>query len=45
MRKLRVVEARSCRGSGAFGRGVEPFVGFGLPLGCGVVLGAEVKGF
>ena len=37
MPKLRVVESRICRGSDGFGRGVEPFVGFGLPLGCGVV--------
>ncbi len=43
--KLRVVEARVCRGSGGFGRGVEPFVGFGLPLGCGVVLAMEMSGF
>ena len=45
MPKLRVVESRICKGNGSFGRGDEPFVGFGLPLGCGVVLGAEVGGF
>ena len=39
MPKLRVVEARICIGSGGFRRWVEWFVGFGLPLGCGVVLG------
>ena len=45
MAKLRVVESRICRVGGGFGRGVEPFVGLGLPLGCGAVLGAEVGGF
>ena len=29
----------------SFGRWVEPFGGFGLPVGCGVFLGWEVKGF
>ncbi len=45
MPKLRVVESSIFDGSGGFWRGVEPFVGFGLPLGCGVVLGLEGKGF
>ena len=44
MAKLRVVEARNFDGIAGFGRGVERFVGFGLPVGCGVVLGAEIKG-
>ena len=35
MPKLGVVESRICRGSGDFGGGVERFVGFGLPPGCG----------
>ena len=37
IRTLRVVESRIYRVGGGIGRGVEPFVGFGLALGCGVV--------
>ena len=44
MPKLPAVECRICNAGGGFGRGVESFVGFGLPVGCGVVLGAEIKG-
>ncbi len=44
MLKLRVGVSWICGGSGGFGRWVEPFVGFGLPLGCGVVLGRGVNG-
>ena len=45
MRKVRVVALRICDAWRGFGRGVEPFVGFGLPFGCGVVLGAEAGRF
>ncbi len=43
MPKLRVVESWICRGSGGFGRWVAPFVGFGLPLGCGGVFALWVQ--
>ena len=39
MPKLRVVEARICSGSGGFGGGVEPLVGFGLAFGVSGFLG------
>ncbi len=40
--KLRVVGSRICKGGGGFGRKVEPFVGFGLPLGYGVFFALRV---
>ncbi len=45
MWKVEVVEVRICRGSGGFGRGVELFVGFGLPLGYGVFFALRVLPF
>ncbi len=41
MRKVRVVEARIFDGIAGFERGVEPFVGFGLPVGCGGVFALD----
>ncbi len=45
MPKLRVVGSRICKAVGGFGLGVEPFVGFGLPLGCGVFFAPRVLQF
>jgi hypothetical protein len=45
MPELRVVESGICGTWRGFGRWVERFGGFRLPLGYGVVLGFEMQGF
>ncbi len=41
MPELRVVVSRICRAERGFGRWVERFVGFGLPVGYGVVFALD----
>ncbi len=45
MPKLRVVESAIYCAERGFGRGVERFVCFGLPVGCGVVFASWVLWF
>ena len=45
MPKVRVVESRIFFGISEFGRGVEPFVGLGLPRRGGVVFRFGMRGF